>query len=103
MLGLHNNIELVGEADNAQTALELCRQLLPDIILMDLSLPDIDGITATGLIRAECPASQVIILSANTEQRLLNAALDAGAASYVSKSAAVEDLVGTIYQVFNDK
>jgi two-component system response regulator NreC len=90
---------IVGEASTGRQAVQLALELLPDIILMDVSLPDISGVEATReLQRAGCRSS-VIALTIHEDEQFFFEMLQAGAAGYVPKRAAPEDLLGAIYQV----
>lgn len=96
LLKAEPDIEIVGEAADGQTAVSLTRQLSPDVVTMDISMPGMNGIQATRLIHAECPAVQVIGLSMFEEAEQAKAMRDAGAADYLSKSEASESLVAAI-------
>jgi DNA-binding NarL/FixJ family response regulator len=78
-------LEVVGEARDGRAAIQCCRELRPDLILMDVSMPEIDGIEATRRIKAEFPSTSVLILTAHADHRLLMDAVKAGAAGYVLK------------------
>ena len=80
------DIEIVGEADDGKLAVEMARKLHPDVILMDVHLPVLDGIEATRLICAECPGVRVIGISMYDQGERVQPMLDAGAVAYVSKS-----------------
>jgi DNA-binding NarL/FixJ family response regulator len=78
-------LEVVGEARDGRAAIQCCRELRPDLILMDVSMPEMDGIEATRRIKAEFPSTSVLILTAHADYRLLMDAVKAGAAGYVLK------------------
>ncbi len=78
-------VEVVGEAQDGEEAIRRCRELRPDLILMDVSMPKIDGLEATRKIKAEFPLTSVLILTAHADHRLLMDAVNAGAAGYVLK------------------
>lgn len=78
--------QICGEAANGLEAVERAKQLLPDVILMDISMPQIDGLQATRIIRSELPNVQVLILSQHDSPYMLSAALEVGASAYVTKS-----------------
>ncbi|MDQ3862755.1 MAG: response regulator transcription factor [Actinomycetota bacterium] len=81
------DLVVVGEAANGRQALELCRRLRPDLVLMDLRMPQMDGIAATHAIKREFPETLVLILTAVDESAGLSDSLEAGAAGYVLKDA----------------
>jgi NarL family two-component system response regulator LiaR len=93
------DIELVGEAADGPEAVACTRQLQPDLVLMDLALPGLDGAAATAQILAHRPRTRVLVLSGKDVDPLLFAALRAGALGYVAKSAGSRDLVRAIRQV----
>ena len=90
------DLKLAGEARNGREALDLCDKLQPDVILMDLVMPEMDGATATRLIRERCPDIQVIALTSFQEQSLVEEALQAVAISYLLKNVSANDLADTI-------
>ena len=96
LLTAEPDLEIVGEAANGQTAVELTQQLGPDVVLMDVSMPVMNGVEATRLIRARYPTVRVIGLSMFEEAEQGQAMRTAGAAAYVSKSRAPEALVAAI-------
>ncbi|MGD9098990.1 MAG: response regulator transcription factor [Anaerolineae bacterium] len=89
-------IKLVGEASSGRETLRLCYKLRPDVILMDLNMPDIDSIACTRAIRKRHPQVQVIALSSFWERELVREALRAGAISYLLKSMELDELATTI-------
>jgi two-component system, NarL family, response regulator LiaR len=91
-----DDLELVGEASSAGEALDLCGKLAPDVILMDMVMPDMDGAAATELIRAQYPDSQVIALTSFQEGELVERALRAGAIAYLLKNVGAEELAQAI-------
>jgi NarL family two-component system response regulator LiaR len=95
-LKVNADLELVGEASNGQEALQVCERVQPDVILMDLVMPEMDGTTATQAIRERWPQMQVIALTSFQEQSLVQEALQAGAISYLLKNVSVEDLAEAI-------
>jgi CheY-like chemotaxis protein len=84
ILKINADLELVGEASNGQEALDLCTEVRPDVILMDLVMPEMGGAEATRLIRKNCPEIQVIALTSFQETELVRDALRAGAVGYRS-------------------
>lgn len=90
------DLELVGEASNGQEALDVCEQVQPDVVLMDLVMPKMDGATATQVIRERWPHVQVVALTSFQERDLVQEALQAGALSYLLKNVSVDDLAEAI-------
>ena len=90
------DLELVGEARDGRQALHLCEQLQPDVILMDLVMPRMDGVTATQAIRQRWPRVQIIALTSFKDQDLVQDALRAGAISYLLKDVSVDELAEAI-------
>ena len=95
-LKVFDDLKLVGEAADGETAVSLCRQILPDVILMDIVMPDIDGVTATRLIRQNFPTVQIIALTSFKEESLVQSALQAGAIGYLLKNVSAEELAQAI-------
>jgi len=95
-LKVFDYLELAGEAANGETAVELCGRILPDVVLMDLVMPDMDGVTATRLIRQRFPTVQVIALTSFKEERLVQGAFQAGAIGYLLKDVSAEELAQAI-------
>lgn len=91
-----DDFELVGEAGNGQEAFERCAQLQPDVILMDLMMPIVDGVTAIRRIREAYPATQIIALTSFSEEKLVADAMQAGAIGYLFKNATVDELAAAI-------
>jgi NarL family two-component system response regulator LiaR len=95
------DLQLVGEVANGKEALALCADKRPDVILMDLMMPIMDGITATRLIRQDYPEIQVIALTSFGEERLIKDALEAGVISYLFKKISADDLARAIRAAHN--
>ncbi len=91
-----DDLELAGEAKNGKQALELCETSSPDVILMDLMMPEMDGLTATRIIRRRWPHIQLIALTSFQEHELVHQALQAGAIGYLLKDIAGDELEGAI-------
>jgi len=91
-----DDLELAGDAESGQVALQLCSKLQPDVILMDMVMPDMDGATATRLIRKQFPQVQVIALTSFKEGELITNALEAGAIGYLLKDVTAEELARAI-------
>jgi DNA-binding NarL/FixJ family response regulator len=92
-------LEVVGMANDGSQAVRAAREHEPDVVLMDLSMPDMSGIEATQLIRAERPAVKVLCLSMHADRGFVMGALDAGASGYVLKDSAKKELLGAIRAV----
>lgn len=80
-----DDFQVIGEAENGLRALELARELLPDIVLMDINMPDLDGLQATAQMAREIPAIKIVVLTASEEEDDLFKAIKAGARGYVLK------------------
>jgi len=98
LLELHD-IEVAGTATDGIKAVSLARELKPDVILMDIRMPECDGLTATRLIKAEMPEIPIVILTTSTEDEDLFEAIKSGACGYLVKSANANELVGALAQV----
>ena len=92
ILEKQKNVEVVGEAGDGRTAVEMARALVPDVVAMDISMPDLNGVEATRQIKAENPAVKVIALSRHSDERYVRRMLEAGASGYVLKSGAYDEL-----------
>jgi len=95
-LKVYEDLELAGEAESGEEAIQLCAKLLPDVILMDMSMPNMDGATATRAIRKQFPQVQIIALTSFKEGKLIKNALEAGAIGYLLKDISADDLVRAI-------
>lgn len=95
-LKIFDDLQLVGEADSGEAAIQLCAEVLPDVILMDMVLPDMDGAASTRVIRQRFPQVQVIALTSFNEGNLVRDALEAGAIGYLLKDISADELVDAI-------
>ena len=103
ILDVVETIEVVGEASNGFEAIKLCQTLEPDIVLMDLMMPEMDGIEATRAITAAYPQIRVIVLTSFEDSDNVNAALDAGAISYLTKNISASDLTTAIQKAYQNE
>ena len=94
------DLALVGEASNGVEAVELCSQVEPDVILMDLSMPKMDGIATTRVLRETYPHIQIIALSSSNDQEKQQLAKQAGVSEFLLKNASVSDIEEAIRFVF---
>jgi NarL family two-component system response regulator LiaR len=95
-LKVFDDLELAGEAASGDAAIQLCAQVLPDVVLMDMVMPEMDGATATRAIRQQFPSVQVIALTSFKEERLVQNALQAGAIGYLLKDVSADELAQAI-------
>jgi len=95
-LELLDDIEIVGEAENGREAIEQVARLQPDVVLMDLLMPQLDGIGAIGVIREEHPDVEVVALTSFVEEARVTAALEAGASGFILKDADADDVARAI-------
>jgi two-component system, NarL family, response regulator LiaR len=95
-LQAYDDLELAGYARTGEEAVQLCAEIRPDIILMDLIMPGMDGAAATQAIRKNCPRTQVIILTSFKEEGLVQKALRAGAIGYLLKDVQADELAEAI-------
>lgn len=95
-LKIHDDLTLAGEAGTGEEAVAQCGRLRPDVVLMDLVLPGIDGVAATRAIRREFPTVQVVALTSFNEEGLIRKALRAGAIGYLLKDVSADELARAI-------
>jgi DNA-binding NarL/FixJ family response regulator len=96
LLAGHEGIEIVGTAATGEEAVDLASKQSPDVVLMDIDLPGIDGIETTRRVRQVAPDAQVIVITAFQEPAIIAAAIQAGASGYVPKTKAADELVTVI-------
>ncbi len=99
LLDTEADLNLVGEAPDGVAALDLAVVLHPDIVLIDIDIPQLDGIATAGALRAVCPQASVILISFHDDAQMREIAVDAGAAAFVAKSMPVAALLTAIRQV----
>jgi DNA-binding NarL/FixJ family response regulator len=96
MLDAQEGLHVIGEADDGRTAVRLAKELRPDLVIMDVTMPDLNGIDATRQIRAENPRVKVIALSMHAERQFVMEMLGAGASGYLPKDCPVDELLTAI-------
>lgn len=98
LLQFEKDVEVVGAANSGRSGIEQARELKPDVVLMDINMPDMDGIHATELIRSSNPATQIVILSVQGDPNYMRRAMLAGARDFLTKPPAVDELTAAIRQ-----
>ncbi len=96
------DMEIIGEAENGKIALQMTRRLLPDVVIMDTNMPEMNGIDATRTIKAEFPHVKIIAVSVHSDKRYVRAMTDAGASEYLLKECAFGQLADTIKMVMSE-
>jgi DNA-binding NarL/FixJ family response regulator len=99
LLAIEPSLEIVGEAGDGWDALAIAKEKQPNIVIMDLALPRLDGVETTRKIRREVPNARVLVLTTYSHDRVLERALNAGAAGFVLKQTAAQDLMAAIRKV----
>jgi two-component system response regulator NreC len=97
------DLEVVGESENGRETIELAASLRPDVVVMDVGMPDMNGIEATKAIVTQRPTTAVVILSMHSDESYVMRALKAGARGYLLKDSAAADLIGAIQAVSQNK
>lgn len=103
MLTNHTDIKVIGEASNGREALEVISQTLPDVVLIDLRMPEMDGLTAIKKIKSQWPTIQILVLTTYDGDSDLLQALESGATGYILKDSPREDLFKAIRSVAEGK
>ena len=103
IIALQPDMEVVGEGVNGVEAVELAQRLQPDIVLLDLVMPQMDGVIATARIKETCPAARIIILTSFGENDKIIPAIRAGAQGYLLKDIGPTDLVQAVREAFQGK
>ena len=103
LLDKEPNIEVVGEAEDGRSTIELVRKLRPQVVVMDITMPDLNGMDATRKIIEELPSVKVLALSMHTDQRFIERMLNAGAKGYLPKDCAFEELARAIRTVVSNE
>jgi len=99
-LDLHDDLEVVGEAADGAAALDLAATLLPDVVVMDLMMPGMDGIAATAELKRRQPAIEVVAITSFIEEDRITAAIEAGASGFLLKDAEADDLAVAIRSAY---
>ena len=99
LLGFEPDIEVVGAASSGAEAIEMAARILPDVVLMDINMPDMDGITATERLSAQVPAAAVVMMSVQGEADYLRRSMLAGAREFLVKPFSSDELTASIRQV----
>jgi two-component system, NarL family, response regulator LiaR len=97
VMDIYDDIEVIGEAANGKEAVDLCARLQPDLVLMDLLMPVMDGVTATKLIRERFPNIRVLVLTSGIDPDMISAAMVAGAHSYLEKHVNIDALAKAMW------
>jgi len=96
-------VEVIAEAADGRTAVRLARELSPDVVIIDVVMPELNGIEATRKIKDESPSIKVVALSMYSDKRFVMEMLNAGASGYLLKDCAFEELVGAVKVILTDK
>src|SRR5438309_466202 len=96
LLEAENDMTVVGEAENGRQAVQMAKRLQPDVVVMDIAMPSLNGLEATRQISRESPKSKVLILSSYSDDEYVQQLTDAGASGYLVKQTAAQDLVAAI-------
>jgi len=102
LLKQHADFEIVGECTTGEEALQMATVQAPDVVLLDLNLPDIDGIEVCSRLKSSVPTAKIVILTVNKDLPYLIKAMKAGACGYLTKDNPSEKVVQTVRQVFKD-
>jgi two-component system, NarL family, response regulator NreC len=101
LLNQDPEFQLIGEAENGEQAVRSTRELHPDVVLMDITMPQVNGFEATRRIKSDNPATKVIILTVHAERHYERAALENGADAFIAKKRLGSELLSTIHEVLS--
>ena len=100
VLGMFDDIEVVGQAGDGEEAVRLCGEVQPDVVLMDLVLPGTSGVEATRRVLASCPETRVVALTSFTDEDLIGETLRAGAIGYLMKNVSADELAAAVRNAY---
>ncbi len=103
LLSASPEIEIIGQAENGQEAVEKAKRLLPDIVIMDLGMPIMNGVEATKILSQELPEVKVLALSMHSDRQYIKEVLEAGVYGYLFKNCTYDELIKAINTVYNGK
>src|SRR6059058_5777466 len=100
LLAAEEDIEIVGEADNGRQAIQLVKKLLPDVVVMDIAMPVLNGLEATRQITRAVPTTKILVLSSYSDDEYVQKLTEAGAAGYLVKQTAATELIKAIREAY---
>ena len=100
LLQFEADIEVIGAARTGKEAVQLTDELKPDVVLMDINMPDMDGITATEMIRQRNPVSQIVILSVQSDPSYMRRAMLAGARDFLTKPPSIDEFTAAVRRAY---
>ncbi len=103
LLDKEPDMEVVAEAEDGRTTVRLSREFTPDVVIMDITMPGLNGIEATRQIVSELPDIKVIALSMHSDKKFVKEMLSAGASGYLLKDSAFEELINALHAVYNNQ
>ncbi len=101
ILGKEADIEICGTANNGRKAYEMCKWNRPDVVLMDIKMPEVNGVEATGMIKKDFPGIKIIVLTTFNDDEYIYDALKNGASGYLLKDASPAEIAGAVRTVYN--
>ena len=101
LLGAEEDIEIVGTANNGKKAYDLCRIRKPDLVLMDIQMPEVNGVEATAMIKKDFPQTKIIVLTTFNDDEYIYDALKNGASGYMLKDASPKEILEAVRTVYN--